>query len=75
MKSKKTCIHSGKNKRIHRCKWKKTGVERYSFPGQYEEECELCHKKRWKEYNEKIPMIYMKSKEWEEYRKKFITGY
>ena len=75
MKSKKTCIHSGDDKCIHKCRWKKTGAERYSFPGQYEEECESCHKKRWKEYDEKIPVKHMEPKEWEEYRKKFITGH
>lgn len=74
MKSKKTCIRSGKSKCLHKCKWKKTGAERYSFPGQYEEECQSCHEKRWKEYKNGIPIVKSGSKEWEEFRKRHING-
>lgn len=72
MKSKRTCIHSGKSKCIYKCRWKKTGMAIYTDPLQEEEECQTCHRKRWKE-GPKIETKHMEPKEWEEYRKKFIT--
>ncbi len=61
---------------IHKCKWKKTGCERYTFPGQYELKCESCGKTKWKEYKEGIPKVTLKpgTPEWEEFRKKYFNG-
>jgi hypothetical protein len=51
---------------IHKCQWKKTGSERYSFPsfsGQYEQKCVACGKTRWKEYKETIKKRVMTEEE------------
>lgn len=51
---------------IHKCEWKKTGCERYTFPGQYELECTACGKKKWREYKQSIPQITLTEKQMEE---------